>query len=45
VVAPTGTTATEPGIDVLSLREDRVTAIWMLAEELQRLAQAKTLPG
>jgi hypothetical protein len=45
VVALTGTTVTGPGIDVLSLREDRVTAIWMLADELQRLAQVWALPG
>jgi hypothetical protein len=45
VVALTGTTVTGPGIDVLSLREDRVTAIWMLADELQRLAQVGALPG
>jgi hypothetical protein len=34
VVAPTGTTVTGPGIDVLSLRADRMTATWMLADEL-----------
>jgi hypothetical protein len=44
VVVPTGTTVTGPDIDVLSLREDRVTAIWMLAGELQRLAQVGALP-
>ena len=38
VLALTGTTVTGCGIDVLNLREDRVSAIWMLAEELQRLA-------
>src|SRR3978361_1930122 len=28
VVVPTGTMVTGPGVDVLSLREHRVTAIW-----------------
>jgi hypothetical protein len=29
----------------IPVREDRVTAIWMLAEELQRFAQVRALPG
>jgi hypothetical protein len=35
---PRGNDGRRAGIDVLSLREDRVTAIWILAEDLQRLA-------
>jgi hypothetical protein len=30
---------------VLSLRDDRVSTIWMLAEEPQRLVQVGALPG
>ncbi|WIM99795.1 ester cyclase [Actinoplanes oblitus] len=39
-IAPTGRTVTGLGIDVLTLAEDgRVTAIWVLADELQRILQ------
>ena len=36
---PHGNDGDRAGIHVLSLREGRVSAIWMLADELQRLAQ------
>lgn len=41
--APTGRMVTGLGIDVLTLTGDRVTEIWVLADELQRLAQAGAL--
>ncbi len=44
-IAPTGRTITGLGIDVLTLAGDRVTEIWVLADELQRLAQVGALPG
>jgi hypothetical protein len=44
-VAPTGRTVTGVGIDLLTLEDDRVAAIWVLADELQRLQQVGALPG
>jgi predicted ester cyclase len=43
-IAPTGVTVTGFGIDLLTLADGRVAAIWVLADELQRLAQVGALP-
>jgi len=44
-VAPTGRTVTGLGIDVLTLDADgRVRAIWVLADELQRILQVQGQP-
>jgi hypothetical protein len=44
-IAPTGTRVTGLGIDLLTLDDGRVSQIWVLADELQRLAQVGALPG
>ena len=44
-IAPTGVTVTGLGIDLLTLVDDRVAEIWVLADELQRLAQVGAVPG
>jgi predicted ester cyclase len=44
-IAPTGRTVTGLGIDVLTLVDDRVAEIWVLADELQRLAQVGAIAG
>ncbi len=44
-VGPTGTTVRGLGIDLLTLVDGRVTEIWVLADELQRLAQVGALRG
>jgi predicted ester cyclase len=44
-IAPTGRTVTGVGIDLLTVEDDKVTAIWVLADELQRLQQLGALPG
>ena len=44
-IAPTGVTVTGLGIDLLTLEDDRVAEIWVLADELQRLAQVGAVPG
>jgi predicted ester cyclase len=44
-IAPTGVTVTGVGIDLLTLEDDRVAEIWVLADELQRLAQVGAVPG
>ena len=44
-IAPTGLTVTGLGIDLLTLDDGRVAAIWVLADELQRLAQVGAVPG
>ena len=44
-IAPTGVTVTGLGIDLLTLKDDRVAEIWVLADELQRLAQVGAVPG
>ncbi|MGK5678497.1 ester cyclase [Actinoplanes sp. URMC 104] len=42
LLAPTGREVTGLGIDVLTLGDDgRVTAIWVLADELQRILQVR----
>jgi hypothetical protein len=38
-IEPTGATVTGLGIDVLTLADGKVAAIWVLADELQRLLQ------
>ena len=41
-LAPSGRTVEGLGIDVLTLDQDgRITAIWVLADELQRILQAR----
>lgn len=37
VVAPTGRQVTGVGIDILTLTDGRISRIWVLADELQRL--------
>jgi hypothetical protein len=44
-IAPTGVTVTGLGIDLLTLVDGRVGEIWVLADELQRLAQVGAVPG
>jgi predicted ester cyclase len=44
-IAPTGELVRGLGIDLLTLADDRVAEIWVLADELQRLAQVGALPG
>jgi predicted ester cyclase len=44
-IAPTGRTVTGLGIDLLTLEDDKVVEIWVLADELQRLQQLGGLPG
>ena len=44
-IAPTGRTVTGIGIDLLTLEDDKVVEIWVLADELQRLQQLGGLPG
>jgi hypothetical protein len=44
VLEPTGTTVSGLGIDLLTVRDDRVTEIWVLADELQRLMQVRPFP-
>jgi predicted ester cyclase len=44
-IAPTGRTVTGVGIDLLTLEDDKIAAIWVLADELQRLQQVGALPG
>ena len=44
-IAPTGERVMGVGIDLLTLEDDRVVAIWVLADELQRLQQVGALPG
>jgi hypothetical protein len=44
-IAPTGETVRGLGIDLLTLEDGRVAAIWVLADELQRLQQVGALPG
>jgi predicted ester cyclase len=44
-IAPTGRTVTGLGIDLLTLEDDKVVEIWVLADELQRLQQLGALPG
>jgi predicted ester cyclase len=44
-IAPTGRTVTGVGIDLLTLEDGKVAAIWVLADELQRLQQLGALPG
>jgi predicted ester cyclase len=44
-IAPTGRTVAGLGIDLLTLEDDRVAAIWVLADELQRLQQVGALRG
>ena len=44
-IAPTGTTVTGVGIDLLTLDDGRVASIWVLADELQRLAQVGAVAG
>jgi predicted ester cyclase len=44
-IAPTGATVTGLGIDLLTVVDDRITEIWVLADELQRLAQVGAVPG
>jgi hypothetical protein len=44
-MAATGRTVAGLGIDLLTLAGDQVTEIWVLADELQRLAQVDALPA
>lgn len=44
-IAPTGEIVAGLGIDLLTLEDGRVAEIWVLADELQRLAQVGALPG
>jgi hypothetical protein len=44
-IAPTGVTVKGLGIDLLTLDDGRVAEIWVLADELQRLAQVGAVPG
>ena len=44
-IAPTGVTVNGLGIDLLTLDDGRVAEIWVLADELQRLAQVGAVPG
>jgi predicted ester cyclase len=44
-VAPSGRTVTGVGIDLLTIEDDRIAAIWVLADELQRLQQVGALAG
>jgi SnoaL-like polyketide cyclase len=44
VLEPTGTTVAGLGIDLLTLYDGRITEIWVLADELQRLLQVGALP-
>jgi predicted ester cyclase len=45
VLEPTGTKISGLGIDLLTVRDGRITEVWVLADELQRLAQVGALPG
>jgi hypothetical protein len=45
VLEPTGSSVAGLGIDLLTIRDGRITGIWVLADELQRLAQVGALPG
>jgi hypothetical protein len=42
-IEPTGRVVSGLGIDVLTVAEGRVTEIWVLADELQRLMQVTTM--
>ena len=42
-VGPTGRTFEVLGIDVLTIRDERISGIWVLADELSRLAQLETI--
>ena len=45
VLEPTGNVVAGLGIDLLTVRDGRVSEIWVLADELQRLAQVRALPS
>jgi hypothetical protein len=45
VLEPTGRTVAGLGIDLLTVRDGRITEIWVLADELQRLVQVGAFPG
>jgi SnoaL-like polyketide cyclase len=40
-LAPTGRIVTGLGIDLLTFAEGRISSIWVLADELQRMIQVK----
>ena len=42
-VGPTGRTFDVVGIDVLAVRDERVSRIWVVADELRRLAQLEAV--
>jgi hypothetical protein len=44
VLEPTGMTVAGLGIDLLTVHDGRITEIWVLADELQRLLQVGALP-
>lgn len=41
VIAPTGRTVAGIGIDILTISGGKITQIWVLADELQRLLQVR----
>jgi SnoaL-like polyketide cyclase len=45
VLEPTGSLVADIGIDLLTIRDGRIAGIWVLADELQRLAQVGALPS
>jgi predicted ester cyclase len=45
VLEPTGSLVAGIGIDLLTIRDGRIAGIWVLADELQRLAQVGALPS
>jgi SnoaL-like polyketide cyclase len=42
-VGPTGRTFEVLGIDVLTIRDERISRIWVVADELSRLAQLEAI--
>ena len=42
-VGPTGRTFEVLGIDVLTIRDERISQIWVVADELSRLAQLEAI--
>jgi hypothetical protein len=42
-VGPTGRTFEILGIDVLTIRDERISQIWVVADELSRLAQLEAI--
>jgi SnoaL-like polyketide cyclase len=41
VLEPTGSMVAGLGIDLLTVRDGRITEVWVLADELQRLVQVR----